>query len=276
MTTSSYADDFNIIATDANLDVIDERLNHALRRVKKWARRKHLQISAEKLTVTFFTTDPHQHHHHPQVLYDGNLLPLAKNAKILGVTWGTSFTFGPHVRSVVSKVGSRLKVLKALAGTDWGSSQADLLATYKSLEASVINYAAPIYSPNFKPSNIKKLQTMQNHCLGVVTGNYATASFEHLHHKTKTLPVDDHLQLLSRQFLASSLHPQHPSHPVVTKPSGPRQLRHTLSSRHHQAVAPFLRGGVLPDGCRGNVLKDLHTLAVAVALTSLDSCPNRV
>ena len=274
--TSSYADDFNELASDADLDVIDRRLNGALRRVSAWAKRKNLSISAEKSCVTFFTTDPHQHHHHPQVFYLGALLPLNKNPKILGVTLDPHFTFGPHVKAVVNKLASGNKVLKALAGSDWGHSKEDLLRTYKSLGALVINYAAPIFSPCLKPSHVRKLQTMQNHCLRVVTGSHAAASTEHLHHETMVLPVDDHLQLLSRQSLATSLQRSHPSFKVVSRQPGPRQLRHTLTSKHSSAVAPFLRGGAIPPGSIRDTHNDLHTSAVAVAISKMDSNPNRV
>ena len=115
---------------------------------------------------------------------------------------------------------------------------------------------------------------MQNHCLRVVTGSPLAASMEHLHHETMTLPVDDHLQLLSTQFLVTALHQSHPSFDVVSSQSGPRPVRQTLTSKHLQAVAPFLRGGAIPDGGRADALKDLHISAVAI--NNMDTNLNRV
>ena len=158
--STSYADDFTLVALDMDPDVIDQKLNHALRKIAKWAKRKNLSITAEKSNVTFFTTDPHQHH--PQVSYCGSPLPVIKNPKILGVTLDPHYTFGPHVKTIANKVAAHLKVLNALAGTNWGNAKEDLLLTYKSLGASIIVYAAPIFSPNLKPTHVKKLQTMQN------------------------------------------------------------------------------------------------------------------
>ena len=77
--------------------------------------------------------DSHQHSHHPQVFLGGSLLPPVKTPKILGVTLDPQLTFGPHAKTVVAKVGSRLNVLKAVAGTDWGSSSEDLQLTFKSM-----------------------------------------------------------------------------------------------------------------------------------------------
>ena len=203
-------------------------------------------------------------------------LPLVKTPKILGVTLDPQLTFGPHAKKVVEKAASRLKVIKAVAGTDWGSSSEDLLLTYKAIGSTVIDYAAPVFSPNLKPSNVLKIQRVQNQCLRVVTGSHSAASLEHLHHETKTLPVSDHLQMLSRQFLASAFSEQHPSHRIVTAQQGPRNLRHTLTSKHKSTVVPFLRNGILPPESRQTVINDLHTAAVSVAIQGMDKNPNRV
>ena len=117
-------------------------MNDDLRQISDWARRKKFDLSPEKSTVTLFSSDPHQVNYHPQVFLDGSLIPLAKNPKILGVTLDPMFTFGPHSKTVVDKVSTRLKILKSLAGTDWGHSKEDLNLTYKMLGSSVINYAA--------------------------------------------------------------------------------------------------------------------------------------
>ena len=125
------------------------------------------------------------------------------------MTLDPQLTFGPHAKAQVDKMGSRMNVMKAVAGTDWGGAQEDLELTYKAIGASMTTYAAPVYEPNLKPSHVQKLQRMQNQCLRVVTGAHAACSQEHLHHETKVLPIADHLQLLNRQFLAAALTTTH-------------------------------------------------------------------
>ena len=235
-----------------------------------------MYLAPEKSSVTLFTSDTHQYGYHPLVFLDGALIPLEKNPKILGVTLDPLLTFGPHAKTVVDKVGARLKVLKALAGTDWGHSPEDLSITFKSLVSSVINYAAPIYSPNLKPCNITKLQRSQNQCLRVITGAHTAASLEHLHRETRILPVEDHLALMSRQFLAQASVESHPSFAVVPGDPGPRDHRHTLASKHGQAVAPFLRGGSMPRDNLRDSLTDPHTAAVARAVRIQNLSPSKV
>ena len=62
--------------------------------------------------------------------------------------------------------------------------------------------SGPRTALNLKPSNIAKLQWAQNQCLRVCSGAHAAASMEHLHHESEIMPVGDHLDMLSRQFLA--------------------------------------------------------------------------
>ena len=89
------------------------------------------------------------------------------------------------------------------------------------------------------------------------------------------LRVSEHLHLLSSQFLARCLQPQHPSHSVVTRPPGRRKMKETLHSKVIQDVQPFLdANGVIAPGTYGDVIKSLHTDAVVNSINN--RAPNRV
>ena len=85
---------------------------------------------------------------------------------------------------------------------------------------------------------------------------------QHLHSETKTLPVKDHLSLISTQFLARALQPTHPSHPYVTSPPGPRSMKNTLQSLFLHQVQPYLVDGTLPPDTYRNTISSLHSEAV--------------
>ena len=68
-------------------------------------------------------------------------------------------------------------------------------------------------------------------CLRAATGAHAAASFEHVHQESLVLPVEDHLNLLSRQFLAQASLATHASHAVVSAAPGPRDARKSLTQR---------------------------------------------
>ena len=146
----------------------------------------------------------------------------------MGVTLDPHFTFTPHISSIITRSVPRLNILRALAGSNWGQQKETLLITFKSLIRSLFTYAAPTWFPNASPTSINRLQTIQNHALRISTGCVKMAGIDHLHAEAQVLPVDEHLSLLSAQFLARTLVP---SHSVTTSPSGPRNIRHTLQSR---------------------------------------------
>ena len=158
--------------------------------------------------------------------------------------------------------------MRALAGSNWGQDKETLLLTFKSLIKSLYTYAAPVWFPNAQSTAINRLQALQNSALRIATGCVRMTSVGHLHAEAAVLPVRDHLSLLCSQFLARCLVPSHPSHSVVTAPSGPRQKKQTLQSAFLPTLTPYLSGGTLPPGTYKETLKTLHTAAVACAIGS--------
>ena len=84
----------------------------------------------------------------------------------------------------------------------------------------------------------KGLQLVQNRALRQITGCHTASAVDHLHREAGILPVEDHLRLLSAQFLAQALQPGHPSDDVVNLPPGLRQMKQTLRSKVGDLVEP--------------------------------------
>ena len=76
------------------------------------------------------------------------------------------------------------------------------------------------------------------------------------------LPVGDHLELLSAQYLAGAQQPDHPSHRVFNLSPGPRRLKETLKSKVGHLVEPHLVNGVLPVGALKPTVVAIHTQVV--------------
>ena len=60
---------------------------------------------------------------------DGELLPLDRSPKILGVTFDTHFHFHRHIEAIEEEAKQRLFLLKALTGTTWDQHNETLIAT---------------------------------------------------------------------------------------------------------------------------------------------------
>ena len=66
------------------------------------------------------------------------------------------------------------------------------------------------------------------------------SSIDHLHSETKMLLVEDHLNLLSAQYLVHCLDTENGCHHITTMDHPPREMKETLFTRHNQTVLPLL------------------------------------
>jgi len=89
----------------------------------------------------------------------------------------------------------------------------------------IITYTAPIWFPRVSKSSINRLHIIQNKAQRTASGSVLKTEITHLRFECKTLPINEHLSMLSKQFLASALRPFHPSHAQVTSSPGPRANR---------------------------------------------------
>ena len=105
--------------------------------------------------------------------------------------------------------------------------------TYKALGRSIANYAAPVWSTNASESNIGKIQRAQNEALRIITCSHKMSSIDHLYSETKMLQVEDHLNLLSAQYLVQCLDTENVYHQDGTSTKGNEgdNLHQTLSNR---------------------------------------------
>jgi hypothetical protein len=148
--------------------------------------------------------------------------------------------------------------------------------TYKSTVMPVISYLVPLWKPVISKTWIVKLPVAQNEALRTIMGCHAAASMDHLHQECKLQPVDNHLDLLTTQFLANAVQPHHPSHEIVTAPPAPRpNMKPSLQTCYGASLTPYFNddGVVAPT----NYKKVLSALHMSVTKKSIEIIkPNRV
>ena len=124
--------------------------------------------------------------------------------------------------------------------------------TYKALGRSIANYAVPVWSINASETNIGKIQR----------------SIDHIHSETKMLQVEDHLNLLSAQYLVQCLDTENVCHHITKMDLPPREMKETIFTRHYQTVLPLLANN------RKDTPQALHTSFVNTAIGNMKD--NRV
>ena len=232
----SYADDCQALSQHNNIDLICDRLNPYLNTLSSWFKDRKLEISAEKSTATLFTTWSNEVSKTLNIKMDDTTVPTVKNPKILGLTFDNMLNFGPHCKNIKERVQSRNNVLKCLAGSTWGKEKETLLDTYKATGRSILNYAAPIWTPYISPTNWNELEIAQNTALRLSTGCVKMSDISHLHHETKILPVKPHSEMLTKQYLLSMHQEEHPNHHQVHQSRPPRDIRNSIHN-----YSPFVK-----------------------------------
>ena len=258
-----YADDLTVWASGVHIPDLEVSLNNYLEELTTYLKDNSLLISAPKSSVTLLTPDTHQAKTHPDIFIEDSRLPLVKCPKILGVYLDPSLSFNKHSQYVAERVSGRNNILKALAGTSWGQQKETLLMTYKAVGRSIINYAAPVWSPNLHDTNYRKIQYTQNEALRIATGCHKMSSVDHLHTEAEMLKVREHSELLSAQYLARCLEPGNVCHPITTRAAPERRMKETLYTKHRNTVEP-----IMVKNDRKATLQALHTDAVDKAVRS--------
>ena len=166
---------------------------------------------------------------------------------------------------VANIVRKRNNVLKALAGSNWGQQRETLLMTYIAIGRSIVNYAAPVSITNASELNIGKIQHAQNEALRIITGSHKISNIDHIHSETKMLQVEDHMHLLSVQYLVQCLDTENVCHHITKMDLPPREMKETIFTKHYQTVLPLLANN------RKHTLQALHTSFVNIAIGNMKS-----
>ena len=271
----AYADDNHAASSSSDIHEVADKLSLAANEMASKAAEIGMSLSAPKSTATLFTPWNIQFDRLPPILVEGVPAEASRHPKLLGVTFDPSLTFGAHAIALAKKARGRIKLLSALASTDWGKDQECLVATYRAFIRPILDYGAPIAYPNLSASSIHRLQLVQNRCLRLCTGCHSATAISHLHSETRVIPVEDHLRLLSSQYLARALQPQHVNHADVVADSGPRSMKHTLRSKCFPFIEQIVGdSGVVAPGEYRRVLNDIHTKVVNDTISNYP--PNRV
>ena len=118
-----------------------------------------------------------------------------------------------------------------------------------------------------EPYHIKKLQTIQNTALQTTTGCIQDTNIQHLHVKTKVLPIDTHLKLHATQLKQPIEIKTHPLHDLNAYSDPPRNMKATIFHNNEHSNTIISEPNITPEKCKEN-LKHIHTAITSQYLSS--------
>ena len=159
--------------------------------------------------------------------------------------------------------------MKTVAGNNWGQNKEMLTITYKALARSTLEYAIPVWSPIIPSTSWAKLQIVQNQALRVITGCLQMTPIVHLHRETKILPLKEHGEMLTKQFLLNCHFPGHPSNKLLDRPAPERPSRKPTILRLKQTIEHLL---TVPDKpSLKQSIKRVHTETVQSTISQYEN-----
>ena len=136
---SAFADDLAVWWTGKSVAEGACRVQEAANVVVEWCQEWLMTLSVDKCTVTLFSRDARDREMRElSVVVSGSELKRERTPRFLGVTYDIGFTFKKHVARVSEKASAGVRLMRCLAGRDWGWSRELLRTTYMGLVRSVL------------------------------------------------------------------------------------------------------------------------------------------
>lgn len=156
-----YADDTALVAQSLRGNLASRRLQLALDNLETWYELWRIKVNVSKSNAVLFTkrrktlvTDTE-----PISLFDEDI-PWKSECKYLGVVMDKSLNWNAHLDSTVTRVKTRLGLLRPLVNRRSALSVRNGLTLYKTLILPVMTYASAVWGASAKGT--KKLQVFQN------------------------------------------------------------------------------------------------------------------
>ena len=124
ISTSIYADDIAVWYSNKDVSKSEHQIQNALINISKWVDQWELKINMNKTTYTIFTLNRTEHAINLNI--KGQQLALEPTPTYLEITLDKKLTWKYQIEKSITKSNNRMKIMKKLAGSDWGANEKTL------------------------------------------------------------------------------------------------------------------------------------------------------
>ena len=171
-----------------------KKMQENINGIERWADEWKMRLNAGKTQVMVLSTSNADTSWKPKLYLGETQLEVVKEYKFLGITIDSGLRFTTHVNRVIAKARRRIKILKCLAGKEWGQSLDTQRALYITYIRSCLEYAAPSWYPWISKTARKSLETVQNECLRVMTRMAKTTPVDFLRLQAGIEPLESRVE----------------------------------------------------------------------------------
>ncbi|CAL4075705.1 unnamed protein product, partial [Meganyctiphanes norvegica] len=192
-----FADDIAFAVTADTLEDAEEKMSDAIERFMEWCRKTKLKIQTQKTKCMCFTKKLEKT---PRLYLEGTEIEVVRVFKYLGMLLDApNLTWGPHINMIKSQCMARINIMRALSGTSWGANRECQLKIYNTMIKSKMAYGSQLLI-SASPSNLYKLEIVQNMALRIATGAWNNTHIPALQCEANILPLDLYLHSQSIKY----------------------------------------------------------------------------
>ena len=159
--TLLFADDLNTFYIYRKITpALRNKVNRYLKDIERWLCRWRLNMAPSKCQYTIFEKCKRVEANFEAKLF-GERIPYEAHPVSLGVTFDPTLSFRKQTEVIRAKCLGRLNVIKILSHRSWKLTQDTLVAIYRTLVGSVIDYSFFMVS-QLSDRTMKRVQVIQN------------------------------------------------------------------------------------------------------------------
>ena len=169
-----YADDLVLWVTRSDIFDAASYMRTELRKLEKYCVKWKLKISEPKTVYTIFTKSSKIEKEPIKLKINNKEIEKDQNPIYLGMQLDRQLTLKNHVENLRAKATRRLKLVKKLSSTDWGSDKRTLRGLYLGYVRSALEYGAALMTTCSR-ANQTSLDKIQNNALRLINGGMRSA-----------------------------------------------------------------------------------------------------
>ena len=191
---SLFADDTAAsVECGKDKDKAVRQMQNNINGIHRWAEEWKMRLNSGKTKVMIISTSTKDTNWKPRLTLAGKELEVVREYKFLGITIDSGLYFTKHINKVVAKAKRRIRVMRCLAGKDWGQSMEAQRALYITYIRSSLEYAAPSWFPWISRTARETLERVQNECLRVMTRMAKTTPIDFLRLQAGLEPLEERI-----------------------------------------------------------------------------------
>ena len=204
-----YIDDVGILVTGNSTEDNCNLLRKAYEEVAKpWAAKHASVFAPTKFAVQHFALDNKIKVDTPLTIDDATTVP-EQSIRVLGVHLDPRLSFIPHMRHIEAKAGQRIGAMRAIAGSTWGMSLANMRRLYIGAMRPLMMFGSsiwytPCHNSRNKVRDNRKLQiltALQKRAAAVITGAFKVTAGHALDLEIYIEPVPVYLQRVNGEAM---------------------------------------------------------------------------